>query len=266
MPYLKTSGATLYHECHGDGPPLMLIAGIASDSQSWLPVAETLSHDFTLILPDNRGAGRTRTEEEALSIDAMADDCAALIAHLGHERVHVVGHSMGGAIAQSLAIRYPQHVDHLVLAATGAKMSMRNRVLFDDLNALRQSGVDMLLWYKMLFQWLFRPAFFEDERAVSGAAEQALAYPHAQTSGNFSHQLAAAMAVDHHDDLGRITAPTLVLTAAQDLLFHHQDAQALVDAIADARLQVIDNAAHSLHWDNPQEFCAALRGFLLQRM
>ncbi len=263
MPYLKTRGARLYYECHGNGPPLLLIAGIASDSQSWFPVMDTLARHFTLILPDNRGAGRTRTQDTSFSIDTMADDCAALIAHLGHARVHVAGHSMGGAIAQNLAIRHPQLVDRLVLAATGAVMSMRNRILFNDLNALRQNGINMLLWYKMLFQWLFRPAFFEDERAVNGAAEQALAYVHAQSHDDFSRQLAAAMAVDHRNDLDQISAPTLVLAPRLDLLFGMKDAQGLGAAIAEARVQVIENAAHSLHWDNPQAFCDALRAFLL---
>ena len=264
MPYLNTSGARLYYECHGHGPALMLIAGIASDSQSWLPVVDRLSRQFTLILPDNRGAGRTSTEAPELSISGMADDCAALIAHLGHERVHVAGHSMGGAIAQSLAIRHQHRVNRLVLAATGPVLSMRNRILFQDLDSLRQSGVDMLLWYKMLFQWLFKPAFFEDPRAVNGAAEQALAYAYAQDHDQFSRQLAAAMAVDYSEALGTIRSPTLILAPQLDLLFHMEDAQALCNAIADAQVQVIEDAAHSLHWDNPQAFCTALQDFLLK--
>ena len=263
MATLKTGDIELYYECHGSGPPLMLIAGIASDSQSWMPVVPELARHFTLVLPDNRGAGRTGPDTAPLTIPAIARDCAALMTHLGHERMHVLGHSMGGAIAQTLVLEHPERVDHLVLAATGAKLSMRNRILFNDLSALRQGGVDPLLWYKILFQWLFRPAFFADERAVNGAAEQALAYAYAQSGDNFARQLAAAQKVDHREQLGQIAAPTLVMAAEDDLLFSPAAVRALSQAIAGARFALVKNAAHSLHWDNPHGFCAVVREFLL---
>ncbi|MHA7873204.1 MAG: alpha/beta fold hydrolase, partial [Hyphococcus sp.] len=86
MPDISVNGITLHYETAGSGPPLLLIAGFASDCASWAPVAPLLAKRFTLIMPDNRGCGRTRTHGRKVAIDAMADDCAALLDHLSIER------------------------------------------------------------------------------------------------------------------------------------------------------------------------------------
>ncbi len=263
MAILNTNGIELYYECRGSGPPLLLIAGIASDGQSWMPVVDELSRHYQLILPDNRGAGQTRHLDQMVTVSNIARDHAALITHLGFSKVHVLGHSMGGAIAMQIALQSPHMVDQLVLATATAKMSKRNRILFHDLLTLRQSGVDMVLWYKMLFQWLFRPAFFEDERRVEEAAKLALSYVHAQSNDNFSAQLDAISAVDFRDQLHRICAQTLILYAQDDILFPLTLVSNQLDDIPHSTMQVIENAGHSLHWDNPAAFCAAIRKFLL---
>jgi pimeloyl-ACP methyl ester carboxylesterase len=263
MAIFNTNEIALYYECHGSGPPLMLIAGLASDGQSWMPVVEALSPYFTLILPDNRGAGRTRPPDAPISIVQMADDCAALADHLGHKSLFVAGHSMGGAIAMTLALKNPQKVDRLVLAAMAAKMSSRNKILFKDMSALRQNGVDMQLWYKMLFQWLFHPSFFGDEKRVNEATALSLAYAHAQSDENFARQLEAVGAVDFRATLHTLQTRTLVLLACDDLLFPLAGAKAMLADLPDAEFEIIDHAGHSLHWDNPDAFCAALKAFLL---
>jgi pimeloyl-ACP methyl ester carboxylesterase len=86
----------VYYEIHGEGAPLMMIAGLASDSQSWQPIIADLASHYRLITVDNRGAGRTTPQDAPVSIRAMADDCVALLDFLGLPSVHVLGHSMGG--------------------------------------------------------------------------------------------------------------------------------------------------------------------------
>ena len=104
MPMFSREDVDLYYECHGSGAPLFLIAGLASDSQSWQPIIGDLAAHFRVIALDNRGVGRTIPQDAPTSIRAMADDCVALIDHLRLPSVHVLGHSMGGFIAQELAI------------------------------------------------------------------------------------------------------------------------------------------------------------------
>lgn len=262
MAVFNNDDVDLYYETHGNGAPLMLIAGIASDSQSWIPVVDALSKRFLLIMPDNRGAGRTRPMDCPLSIPLMARDCAALMAHLGFAKAHVAGHSMGGAIALELALHAPQLVDHLVLAATRSKMRTRTRILFDDMAALRAAGTDEIIWFKLLFQWLFDAPFFTDVKRVEDAAKLANSYAHKQSAANFARQLNAIKSVNFDGRLGQVKPRTLVLMARNDKLFPLEEAQDAFSEIPNAERRIIDNAAHSLHWDNPIAFAEAIESFI----
>lgn len=103
MAEYSINGTRYYYEIHGKGRPLLLIAGLASDSQSWQPVIEDLSRSFMVITPDNRGCGRTKPMDQSFSIKEAADDYAVLIDELALSSVDILGHSMGGFIALQIA-------------------------------------------------------------------------------------------------------------------------------------------------------------------
>jgi pimeloyl-ACP methyl ester carboxylesterase len=107
MPTLRNGDVDLYYELRGNGRPLLLVAGLASDQAFWYPALDALVARRQVILVDNRGAGRTTPADAPASISDMAGDCAALLRHLALSRVDVAGHSMGGMIAQELALRFP---------------------------------------------------------------------------------------------------------------------------------------------------------------
>src|SRR5690242_10345059 len=111
MPQFAHDRASIHYEIVGEGKPLLLIAGIASDSASWGPLLPLLS-GRQLILIDNRGCGQTKVEGP-VEVAEMADDCAALVDHLGFGAVDVVGHSLGGHIALDMAARHPAQVTRL---------------------------------------------------------------------------------------------------------------------------------------------------------
>lgn len=262
MPTVRLGGIDLYFETHGDGSPLLCLAGLASDSQSWLPVIPALSARHRLILPDNRGAGRTRTNGAPIGLDGMAADAIALLDHLGLDRVDVLGHSMGGFLALLLARDHPERVDRLILAGTSVAPSHRNKVLLSDLLALRLSGIDRQLWWRVFFQWMFAPSFFRDEAAVAEAARLAVTYPHAQSDEDFAAQLRAASDRRRLNGFERIAAKTLILCGAHDILFRPEDSVGGFAPLADARTVILPDAAHSLHWDDPAGFAAAVLDFL----
>src|SRR5258708_20939169 len=106
MPSFAHGDVDLYYEIRGHGKPVLLVAGLASDNAFWLPVVDDLAAHHQVIVIDNRGSGRTTPLDTTTSIAAMADDCAALVRHLQLPSVDVVGHSMGGMIAQECAIRH----------------------------------------------------------------------------------------------------------------------------------------------------------------
>lgn len=260
---LMLSDVELYYEVHGgDGPPLLLVAGLASDVSSWQTVLPALSEHFRVIVVDNRGIGRSVPEDAPVSVDLMADDCAALIDHLGYGPVHVLGHSMGGFTALSLAARYPDRVKKLVLAATGEKSSFRNTLLFSDLADLYERGEDPAGFFRTVFYWIFSPAFFEDEGTVKGAVEFALSYPFPQAPVSFRNQVNAIAAFDGRNLAASVSAPALVLSAAEDLLFASSAGRELAEKLPRGKYLSVEGAAHSIHAEKPKEFAEAVVSFL----
>jgi pimeloyl-ACP methyl ester carboxylesterase len=118
MPKIRVNAVELYYEIRGAGEPLLLIAGLGFGAWSWYRQIPDFSRAFLTLAFDNRGAGHSEKPEMAYTIEMMAEDAAALLRALGIERAHVLGHSMGGYIAQELALRHPDLVLRLVLVST----------------------------------------------------------------------------------------------------------------------------------------------------
>jgi len=118
MPYARAESAYLYYDLRGRGHPVLMIMGFGGTHHAWMAQVPAFRRHFRTITYDSRGLGRSRDLGEVYSIDTLAQDAIALLDHLGFERAHVVGYSLGGAVAQELAITYPQRVSKLVLAAT----------------------------------------------------------------------------------------------------------------------------------------------------
>jgi pimeloyl-ACP methyl ester carboxylesterase len=263
MPTVHVNGIDLHHELRGSGPPLLLIPGLASDVATWVPVRDALGARFSLIAVDNRGCGRTTPANAPITVEQMADDCAALLDALGIGRAHVLGHSMGGMIALELAARHPDRVDRLVLAGTG-RSSRPGIAALKELGRLRPiESVAKTQWFRLLFPWLFRPAFFSSEATVAAAAEIAASYRWLQSDEGFARQLAAATSYAGFDAAAaRVTARTLHLHGAKDLLMPFASAGRAFDPIPSLRRVVLDDAAHALYWDQPEEFTREAIAFL----
>ncbi len=262
MATAQLNGISLYYDEHGEGAPLLLVAGLSSDSQSWLPVIEPLAAHYRLILPDNRMVGRTEPKTVETGIDIMADDVVALMDELGVDKAHIVGHSMGGAVSLDLAARYPERVEKLVILCSGPIRTARNISLVDTLVRQREEGVSDDTWFRSFFYWLFSPGFFEDEAAVGSAVEMAKTYPWRQPIEAMRKQQRAIAAYQAGDVIARIKAPTLGVAGGNDLMIPPDDMRAVLSGIADFRFEVIDNAAHSIHWEAPEAVVERILAFL----
>ena len=265
MPQLSVDGVDLYYELHGSGSPLMLVAGLASDSQSWQPVVGELSRRFLVITPDNRGSGRTAPQSCEIAIGRMADDCAALADHLGLPSVNLLGHSMGGFVALELAARHPRRVDRLILAGTSSSNSRRNNALFADWAASLESGTDPARWFRNIFYWIFSARFFEDQTLVEDALRFAVDYPYPQSSAAFRGQIDAIARYNGNSGLKAVGSKTLVISGSEDLLFPPETGVELAQAIPNARHSVIEGAAHSIHMEQPGAFMDRIFDFLSDR-
>ena len=116
----KVNGIDIYYEIHGSGEPLLLIEGLGYSAWMWYKQIPTLSEQYKVIVFDNRGAGNTDKPDSEYSIEIMADDAAGLLRTLGIESAHMLGVSLGGFIAQELALRHPDMSKSLTLVSTNS--------------------------------------------------------------------------------------------------------------------------------------------------
>ena len=261
MAMLLRGGSEIYYEVHGEGAPLLLIPGLGSDALSWGGLLTPLAQSYRVILLDNRGAGRTRGPGP-LSIAAMASDAMALLEHLGHPKVHVLGHSMGGLVALALARLAPARLDRLILAGSFATIQPSNLQLFRSMATALEQGADRADWYQDLFAWIFSEGFLGTPQAVRAAARLAADYPLAPTLAEFRSQVEALAAWDASAGLSNVTHLTLVLAAQNDRLVLACEGQALAAALPCSAYQELPGAAHAMHLEQPKAFLAAVHAFL----
>ena len=264
MPFADVNGLRMYYDQRGGGPDLVFIAGLSAHSGGWLPQRRALSDVFRVTLFDNRGAGQTDAPDEPYSIRQMADDAAALLDALRIARAHVVGASMGGMIAQELAINHPEKVNRLVLACSRIKAGPVRLLMGPVDRFLRESGLDPIGRSLLTMPWLMSPSFLQDEERVLAQLDLARRDPHPISRHGYLRQHAAVMAHDTSGRLGRIAAPTLVLVGAEDVLTPVHESEALAAAIPGATLRVLPRGGHGFFGEYPAETSAALREFLMR--
>jgi 3-oxoadipate enol-lactonase len=252
----------MYYDQRGEGADLVLIMGLGAHSGAWLLNAPALAKHFRVTAFDNRGAGRTAAPDEPYSMAQMAADTAGLMAALGIEKAHVVGASMGGMVAQELAIRFPERVSRLVIACSRAKAGeLRHKVAMAQ-RALWQAGLPREVIAAIQQPWGSTPAILQDEhlpleRLALTARDPYPIQPHA-----YLRQLDATMA---HDTVGRlpsITAPTLVLVGAEDVLTPPFESEEIARLIPGAKLQILPRGGHGFSGEYPDQFNRAVLSFL----
>ncbi len=263
MSTLLTNEIELHYNRVGAGSPVLLLAGMASDSASWQPVVAPLSTQFEVFTLDNRCTGRTQPPNAQTSKDLMVKDVLALADECNLERFALVGHSMGAMLAWHVAAAAPERISGLV-ACSAAMTTQHVRIeLFETLARLRTDGNEAD-WFRLLFQFLFSPNFFNDSEQVAFAVQAALEYPHKQSLDAFKTQVNALSTFLEKPDLASIPFPVLALTGENDLLFTPTLLAAHYSAWPTVEQRIIKNAAHSVHWENRNDFAACVTEFLSQ--
>jgi 3-oxoadipate enol-lactonase len=267
MPTATVNGINLYYEEHGQGPPLILIMGFTAHSLLWFQQVPVLSQHYRVITFDNRGVGRSDVPPGPYTIRKMADDAAGLLDHLGVERAHVVGWSMGGMIAQELALSYPQKVERLVLLASLAQAEPYANGWITFTVQSYNPDLDLAGRLLMGMPWIYTPTLMTQPAMVKGALEAAKADPFPTTQASVAAQAEACRGYIYGDALERIraiTAPTLVLVGAEDILTPPDYSRAMAERIPGARLQILERGGHGVPVEYPQAVNDALLAFLAQ--
>ena len=261
MPIHKKGDTNIYYEVHGTGQPILMIAGMASDSKSWQFILGQMAKNYRLILFDNRGCGRTTCTEGGYNLKTIASDAISLLDFLEFERVHVIGHSMCGMIAQELALMSPERINKLVLASSSPRLSEKADGILKDLYQKWKDGYDMADWFRIMFHWLFTKKALENKKFMDAAIIFALAYPYPQTLEGFKGQVDAITSFDAGARIKDIMHETLILSGGSDILIPPEESKELLNMGGKTQFQIIADAAHSIHAEHPAEFANAVISF-----
>jgi pimeloyl-ACP methyl ester carboxylesterase len=257
---VRAGDIEIYVEQVGEGPDVLLLGGLSDPVESWQPQLDMLSDRYRLTAFDNRGAGRTPLPEEPLSVSMMADDAAAVLRALEIPAAHVAGFSGGSLIAQELALRNPELVRSLVLQSTFARPDAYMHAATRFCHWLADVAPSERATMEAFFLWVYTPRAHGDGM-VDQIIEEALIYPHPQSTEAFQAQIDGFMSHDALDRLPQITAPTLVLAGEIDILTPPRFGRATAEAIPGARFEVMPGEAHQPFQEVPEEWNARVDAF-----
>lgn len=242
MPKAKLGDAEIYYEEHGSGEPLMLVSGLGGAASYWKPNLPALAARYRVIVHDHRGAGQSTHAKIRYSVDQMTDDVLRLMDHLKIDRAHLLGHSTGGAIGQTLAIKSPERLRKLVLFATWTAADKFFRQLFAARRALlTQVGKEAYVRAGTLF--LYPPSWIKANEGLIEDREKLTiaAFPPPEVVAS---RIDAIVAFDRSSELGRIKTPTLVLCAKDDFITPAYFSEELARKIPGAQLVILPEGGH----------------------
>lgn len=267
MPKVNVNDFEMYYEIHGEGTPLVLINGYCENLDEWThlePIADTLSEYHKVVTCDNRGIGRSSRPEGSYSTKTMADDIAGLLDHLELDKAHVLGASMGGMIAQEVALGYPNKVNSLILVS-----STPGGEVYDIPG--QRDALEKLSWMydppsnlsekelmDELFGIVFYPQYFEENK-------ESITSPSTQcppVAATLEKQFDACLRHDTYDWLSSIKAKALVIHGEDDLLLFPEGGRTLVEKIPNATLLMVREAGHTVLWEKWDEIYPAIVKFL----
>ena len=264
MPHVEANGLQLFYAEGGEGDPLLLVPGLAGDHLIWAEQREAWNEHFRVISFDNRDVGQSSYVEEAYDTGDMAADALALADALELERFHVLGLSMGGMIAQHLALRVPDRIASLTLCMTygggGNWARERSRLMaYDAMRRPREEEAEHALI------GCFSEAMLEDPERMAYFRKLSQENPHPQPVEAYCRQLQALGAHDLRDRLHELRLPTHVIVTEHDLVVPPWKQRELADLLPEARVSVIERGSHAANMERADEFNELVLSFLLEQ-
>jgi 3-oxoadipate enol-lactonase len=263
MPFATAADTTrLYFEEHGSGEPLMLISGQGTDHHSWDHVRDDFAASYRVIVMDHRGTGESDKPQEGAGYTTrrFAGDVLCVLDHAGVERAHVYGISMGGRIAQWLAIDHPNRVGALVLGGTtpGNAHGVRRPPDVDRIMANRPQDPERAI--RFYLDPFVSPAWAEKHPEYVAAARHKVTHPIPRHAQRFHYQ--ASEGHDAWAQLPNILAPTLVIHGSEDRVNPTANAQLLASRIPKAELHLVQGGRHAYYEEFRQEASQVVLDFL----
>ena len=259
--HIDTNGTRIWVHDQGDGPAVLLIAGLGDPAEVWQAQIDAFAPPLRVIAHDNRGAGRSPLPADGISIEAMADDAAAVLRARRVDSAHVAGFSMGGAIAQELALRHPALVRSLVLNGTWTRPDAYVRQMVRSWIAAARDAASARELLEAFFLWVYSPRAHADG-SVDRYIDETLVNPLAQGPEAFFASAHACLDwPGAADRLGAIDVPALVIVGDQDINTPPRHAREIASLIPNADLVVLPGEAHQPFQESPAPWNALVADF-----
>jgi 3-oxoadipate enol-lactonase len=263
MPKVKVGDINMYYEVHGKGEPFVMIAGAAISTSFWFKAIPVFSREYRLVVFDNRGAGQSDAPDIPYTTEMMADDLAVLLDAIGIDSAHIFGHSLGGAIAQQFALRYPRRLKSLILASTscgGPHAVISNNPEFPRIMEHIQSLPVKERVVESL-RLMFSHKFIDKN---PGLIKQIIAklMEHPAPPQGRMRQVQAVMGHNTYERLPEIKAPTLVITGDADISCPLENASIMATKIPGAELVILKNVGHPFMFEAEDESNRIILEFL----
>jgi 3-oxoadipate enol-lactonase len=262
VPKVRVGEISMYYVEAGQGEPLVLVMGLGADHLAWGFQFPVFAERYRVIAFDNRGAGQSDVPDRPYTTRMMAGDTVGLMDVLGIERAHVLGASLGGMIAQEIALNHPGRVRSLQLHCT---LGRPDGFLRAQISAgrIQRRGLSREESLRAGYLWLFAPSTYNERpEFVEMFVQNALANPFPMSLTGFERQCDA---VETHDALDRVHAircPVLITVADQDVLVPERFSRALSKRMPGAEFRLIEGAGHGYFWESPDLFNACCLNFL----
>lgn len=270
MPIIRTNGIDLYYEVQGAGEPLVLLSGLGYSAWQWQRMAPLLARQFQVITLDNRGVGQSDKPAGPYTAALLAADTLGLLDVLDIERAAVLGHSMGGFIAQALALDYPQRVSRLILAATNFGGPHHVPITPAAMAVLTDVTVDPLTRFKNGLAVSTAPGFAERQPEVlADWLAWRLANP--VDPAGYQAQLGIGLGLlkeeaAFENRLPELAMPTLILFGAHDAVVPPANAGLLAQRIPHSEVAILPDAGHFFPLETPEEAAQVVTEFLLRTL
>lgn len=263
MPEIQINGTSIHYDRQGDGEPLIMIPFLTADHACFAFQLPAYAERFSCFTVDLRGSGATERGSRECTMDQFVEDVAAFITAMGCAKAHILGYSLGGAVAMSFAAKYPDRLLSLGLHSTWPRSDPYLQTVVRSWQLVARALDDVCQTaIQAIFPWCFTPQrYAEQPEFIETVVNFALSRPR-QRVGDFLEHSTAAIGHDALDALRAIRAPTQVTFGTEDVITSTRFARPMLDAIANSELEIFEGSSHASFFEDVEGFNARTLAFL----